>query len=353
MSAPETNREQSKWKKVGPCLYRYNGTTYYALVKLNGKQIRRSLETDDLALARRNLAQLRRDLEQVDPGLAGMTLETHAPRFLATVIGAATSVYGTKLTIGKLLKEWPTGSPRTLVKIRRSDCELWLAQFAKQSASTVNHMITDAKRFFEMAVQDGVIPRNPMDGIKYRKIPKLTRLTPTAAEFEAIVTDLRSQKANGHGSENTADFVELAGRLGLGQAELAGIERQHIDLGKGIIRVFRRKTRQTFTIPIYPGARPIIERRMKEMGREPSARLLPQDNCKKGLAASCKRLGLPNYEPRALRRFFITTALRAGVDAPTVAAWQGHRDGGALVLRTYGDEVRMDHSLKMAERLGA
>jgi integrase len=87
------------------------------------------------------------------------------------------------------------------------------------------------------------------------------------------------------------------------------------------------------------------------MRLEPSARLVPHDNCKKGLAAACKRLRLTNFEPRSLRRYFITTALRAGVDVPTVAAWQGHRDNGALILTTYADEVRLSHSLRMAKLL--
>jgi integrase len=145
--------------------------------------------------------------------------------------------------------------------------------------------------------------------------------------------------------------VALSGLLGRGQAELAGIERQHINLHDGTIQVFRRKTRQSFKIPIYPTARPIVERRLAAMPPEPNSRLLPHGNCKKGLAASCKRLGMPNFEPRSLRRFFITTALRAGVDVPTVAAWQGHKDGGALILKTYGDEVRLAHSLQMARLL--
>ncbi len=40
-----TNAEEQKsdWAKVGPYLYRYKGVTYYALFKLVGKQIRRSL----------------------------------------------------------------------------------------------------------------------------------------------------------------------------------------------------------------------------------------------------------------------------------------------------------------------
>ena len=49
---------------------------------------------------------------------------------------------------------------------------------------------------------------------------------------------------------------------------------------------------------------------------------------------------------------FITRALMRGVDVQTASRWQGHVDGGALVLKTYGDEVRLDHSLKMAALLG-
>ena len=88
------------------------------------------------------------------------------------------------------------------------------------------------------------------------------------------------------------------------------------------------------------------------MPEEPETRLLPQDNCRKALQGACSRLKFPHFEPRSLRRFHITRSLRAGIDAPTVAAWQGHQDGGELVLRTYQAEVSLAHSLKMAAMLG-
>ena len=238
---------------------------YVTLLKVRGKQIRRCLETQDLALARRRLADLRRDLERTDPTLAGRTIESNAERYLATLTGAPSSQVNSRRSMARLLASWPRESPRAIMKIRRSDCELFLAQYTDLSASTINHMITDLTRFFELAVQDGVIPRNPMEGIKYRRIPKLTRLTPTREQFEALVKDLRSQQSNGHGAEDSADFVGLAGLLGLGQAELSGISRQHINLDTGTIQVFRRKTSQAFTIPIYPQARTIIERRLAQM----------------------------------------------------------------------------------------
>ncbi len=46
-------------RKVGECLYRNHRGTYFALIKSNGKQIKRSLKTEDAALARRRLKELR------------------------------------------------------------------------------------------------------------------------------------------------------------------------------------------------------------------------------------------------------------------------------------------------------
>jgi integrase len=352
MSKPRKPKEtKSDWVKVGPCLYRYRGATYYALVKHGGKQIRQSLETTDAALAKRKLAKFKSDLDKIDPEAARRTLAHHRTIHEKTLTGAASTQTIDKLAIRRLCEEWPKDFPQEIRKINATHIKTWLKQYENLAASTINHTITAVRRFFESAMDAGVIADNPMEKVTYRKISKIVRLTPTPEQFEAIVADLRSQKSNGHGATDTADTVELAGRLGLGQAELAGICRKHIDLDAGIIKLFRRKTTSAFTIPIFPLAREIVVRRLANMPDDPDARLLPHYNFRKALEGVCQRLNLPKFEPRALRRFHITQALRAGVDAPTVASWQGHRDGGALVLRTYGDEVRMDHSQRMASLL--
>lgn len=349
---PQQERKSARdWVKVGPCLYRYKEATYYALVKHGGRQIRQSLETTDPALARRKLAKFKADLEKTDPDLARRDLAAHFKIHEKTLRGADSTLTIARLALKRLVEEFPQGSPREIRKIKPNDIKAWLAQYPDLSASSINQMITQARRFFASAVEDGVIASSPMEKVKYQKVKKPVRLTPTPEQFALIVQDLRSQRVNGHGAEDTADTVELAGCLGLGQAELAGIQRQHIDLDAGVIKVFRRKTTSAFQIPIYPAARAIIQRRLENLPDDPTARLLPHYNFRKALSGACGRLRLPAFEPRALRRYFITQALRAGVDAPTVGAWQGHRDGGALVLKTYGDEVRMEHSQRMARLL--
>ncbi len=79
----------------------------------------------------------------------------------------------------------------------------------------------------------------------------------------------------------------------------------------------------------------------------------PAKNCstikqaRKAITEACKRLDLPIYTHRSLRRMFITTAIERGIDVQTVSRWQGHRDGGKLILQTYSD-VRDIHSQRMA-----
>jgi hypothetical protein len=45
---------------------------------------------------------------------------------------------------------------------------------------------------------------------------------------------------------------------------------------------------------------------------------------------------------------FIVRAIERGVDVKVIADWQGHRDGGKLILQTYS-HVRSVHSNRMAQ----
>ena len=44
---------------------------------------------------------------------------------------------------------------------------------------------------------------------------------------------------------------------------------------------------------------------------------------------------------------FITRGIEKRVDVKVIAEWQGHRDGGKLILQTYR-HVRPEHSNRMA-----
>lgn len=65
---------------------------------------------------------------------------------------------------------------------------------------------------------------------------------------------------------------------------------------------------------------------------------------------ACEAVGIPPLRHHDLRHLFATRCIEAGVDIPTVARWLGHKDGGALAMRTYG-HLRNEHSQAMAQKV--
>jgi len=202
------------------------------------------------------------------------------------------------------------------------------------------------KEILSMAVGDGMIPYSPAANLKAVKLDKPIRKTPVFEQFQSIVESIRSQEFNGHDAEESADFVEFIGLAGLGQAEASALTWDDIDWKREQIITFRHKTKSGFAIPLYPQLRPLLERRHSK--RTPGVhQVFAIKNAKKAIAAACKRLKLPAYSHRSFRRMFITRAIEKGVDVKVIAEWQGHRDGGKLILDTYSHVNRV-HSQRMA-----
>jgi len=352
MRTPQQPKEK-EWKKIGPCLYRYRGGNYYAIFKVSGRQKKVCLDTSDLVLARRKLATVKDEGSKTDPGSRGMTLEDMAGKYLKSLTLSARTRHVKNREIRDMLRDWPTSAPRILSKIKKSDVLSWLGAYDELRSSTVNSYITLARQMFQLAVDDRVLPSNPAESIKYRKRGVRKDPTPTYEQFNEIVAHLRStERHNPHGREATADYIEFMGEAGLGQAEIAGLRFQDLDFASGRMSIFRRKTTTSFSVPIYPNAMPILERRMGQGELEQTSPLFPFGDCKKGLDAACKRLGMAHFTPRSLRRMFISRALMLGVDVQTVSRWQGHQDGGALLLKTYADVLKGTHETAQAAKLG-
>src|SRR5262249_44919636 len=177
------------------------------------------------------------------------------------------------------------------------------------------------------------------------KREKPIRLTPTYEQFKAIIADVRGQPFNAD-AHDSADFLEFLGLAGLGQAETSSLRRSDIDFDARRFITFRHKTSTGFAVPIFPQLRPLLERLCE--GKANSDRVFTVRNAKKALAGACRRLGLPPFSQRSLRRIFITRAIEKGVDVKVIAEWQGHRDGGKLILDTYS-HVQPLHSQRMAQ----
>jgi integrase len=118
-----------------------------------------------------------------------------------------------------------------------------------------------------------------------------------------------------------------------------------VDFDADRIIVYRSKTDTGFAIPVYPQLRPLLEKLCEN--RKPNEYLFGIGAARTALRNACRRLELPPFSLRSLRRMFVVRALEKGIDVKTVSEWQGHRDGGTLILRTYS-HVRPVHSQRMA-----
>jgi integrase len=196
-----------------------------------------------------------------------------------------------------------------------------------------------------MAVRDKIISDSAAAHLKYIKREKPIRLTPTWEQFKAIVADVRAQVFNADARES-ADFLEFLGLAGLGQAEASSLTRADVDLDAGRIITFRHKTSTGFAVPIFPQLRPLLQRLCAD--KADGERIFQIANAKHALTNACKRLGFSPFSQRSLRRMFITRAIELGVDVKVIAEWQGHKDGGKLILDTYSHVNRI-HSQRMAQ----
>jgi integrase len=155
-------------------------------------------------------------------------------------------------------------------------------------------------------------------------------------------------------AEATADFVEFLGLAGVGQAEAAALTWKDIDWQKERIWIRRQKTQKVYYVPFYHHLKPLLNQlnQKRPRGCSPSARVFQIKDAKKALAGACERLNFsPAFSQRNIRQSLIQRLWQANVDIKLISKWQGHQDGGRLILDTYtevfgsGDEQYVEDQL--------
>jgi len=343
---------KGEFRNVGENLCRYSSNgIYYARFRINGKLIHRSLNTTDREFAKRLLKEEISKAGRIDQKLATTPLSELLRLYEERLDQYAPKTVATRKSILKIFKEtWKFGFDVPVKKISTGQIELWLAsRRAKMKNATYNEYARFVRHVFGLGVKLRVLSSSPAAEIKGLRVEAPLRTTPTWDQFQAIVANIRSQKFSDT-AEDSADLVEFMGLAGGGTAECANLKGEHIDFASNRITLYRQKTDTGFSIPIFPQLLPFLKR-LEAAGKivagQPVFRVASP---KKGLTASCKRLELPPFSPRALRRCFITRAVELGVDFKTISSWQGHRDGGVLIAKTYS-HLRNEHSESMAKRL--
>jgi hypothetical protein len=166
---------QPVFRWVAECLYRHSDTgRYYALVKRQGKQFRKSLKTTDRQLAERKLSVFRIKIGRVgnlDRG-RGTTFMELAKDWLdlAKTRLKPSSAKSAECCLKQLNKHFGILPVRN---ITIAHCHEWEKnRGANISASCFNHDRTQLIAVLNFAVKEGSLLENPALNIARRKLPK-------------------------------------------------------------------------------------------------------------------------------------------------------------------------------------
>jgi integrase len=221
------------------------------------------------------------------------------------------------------------------------------------SPQRYNRLLTTAEKFFKAAVRKGVRLDNPIEDLDRKKVAVSKALTlPTEAEFHEIVETIRNVRCRDGLKDDSADFVLFLRYTGCRIGEASLLKRADVDVKNWQLNIPGAITKngQPRSVTIVEPLQPIITRWLAEKVR--GEFLTPTANCRKALANACKRLGMTHLTPHDLRHLFITSCIELGFRAVDIAPWVGHRDNGALILRTY-TQIRDQHQKEQAALLNA
>ncbi|MEI7731140.1 MAG: tyrosine-type recombinase/integrase [Verrucomicrobiota bacterium] len=338
-----------------PCLYRHSvNNTYYAIKKHGGKRKEHSLDTTDRKSAERRLKDWIANLDKVDAQAEKTTLEQLLEKFIKGRLGKSKKTTDTERSIIKNFKAtWGNGLGIQVSRVQPSMLNEWLAkQETRLKDSSYNRYALFLKQLFDLAYNDKMIPESPFSRVDkpWKRVEDVKRIVPTDEQFRAIVDNIRAEKRNVK-AEESANFVEFLGLAGLGQAEARSLTWGDIDWIKEKISVRRRKTGALFYPPIYPQLKPFLQNLLaKETAKAapqqtalpPNTPLFTISDARKSLTNACNRLGFPNFTQRSIRAYLIRKLWQKQVDIKLISKWQGHKDGGKLILNTYTEVFGTD-----------
>jgi len=338
---------------------------YFARFRVKGKLIRRSLKTIHLSVAKLRLADFEKNEQQ-------KARSTNAVTAGKMTFGDALAVFKTRMEnnpaikprtreyctyrISALLKSWPGLAEKDVSRVTNAECLDWSEKNAnRNSSSSHNYTVSILRRVFAIAMETGARYDNPATSAKRVKQHTRKRIElPEYGQFEKLVAEVRNS-GSGY-APSSAELVQFLAFGGFRIGEARYVTWGDCDFKRGEIIVRGHpetgtKNSEMRRVPMIPDMRKLLERMKSERPDEsPETPVMRVWECQKSIDRASKVLGIKRITHHDLRHLFATRCIESGVDIPTVSRWLGHKDGGALAMKTYG-HLRNEHSQAMAQKV--
>jgi integrase len=345
-------------------LLRHKSGSYYARAFAGGKEVWKSLKTSHFSVAEAKLAEFLKDHRQRRSNGNGevsakMTFGEAAATHLRNLddnlnLKPRTRDYWREV-LAALVKSWPGLNETEIRKITQADCKKWASAYAQNASPTrYNNTVSVLRHVLNVAVESGVVYSNAAAVVKRAAVRGKEIALPTIEKFNAMITEMRA--GHSRDSINCADFAAGLAFTGCRVGEAREIAWRDVDFEAGEIVVRGDATTATKNwtvrrVPLIPDARGLFQRmRGERPGESSDAKVFLVGECTKSLNRAAQNVGTDRITHHDLRHLFATRCIESGVDVPTVSRWLGHKDGGALAMKTYG-HLRREHSIAQAQRV--
>ena len=355
-----------KWRsfaKVPNLLQYVPSGVYFGRTKINGKLIRKSLKTAVWTNAKLRLTDFLKEQHESRGRIQPPKFSEAVERFKrelasATDIKPQSKQYRLWCLL-KIEKTWPKLWELRIDEITPQACKEWAAELNDAIACHYyNNTIGTLKQILASGIKmhrenGGTHLDNPAEDLKRTRVTQKDLQLPEASQFKALVQNLRTH--SGGWGPRVADLVEFLAYSGLRiQSEAMWVNWKDIDWKRKEIIVRGHpetgtKNSELRRVPIIQDMERLLKR-MKRAVSEPTGRILQVSYCNAALKRACSALGIPRMKHHDLRHLFATRCIESDVPIVTVSRWLGHKDGGALAMKTYG-HLRNEHSQAMAKKV--
>jgi len=203
--------------------------------------------------------------------------------------------------------------------------------------TTINRELAFLRSMFNVLIKSGKVNRNPVSLVKYFEENQRERVL-TQEEIERIYQAIDTADVR---YDHLRDIVTIALNTAMRKGEILKLKRSWIDLKEGIITVPRhamKRKRKDKRVPINSAIKPILKRRMREIGQGDGYIFINPRNGKRfdsiqnsfdGILKKAKLSGKPGVDKirfHDLRHTAATKLARAGKDMKFIAQYLGHAD---------------------------
>lgn len=236
------SRRPAKSTRLPPNVYR-RGDTLWGRIQVGGRELRRSLRTDDAEEAGRRVAAWRAELQQEADGTASERWDVAVGRWIAEVLPEAVKPSVSRRYQVSIAQMHDHFHPLRIDQITtRTIGDYISTRSGIVSNATIRRDLTALSRLLACCIAWGWLEHNPARAYDRSVVRerKTVFQPPTPAELETLL---------GYASPGVVRLLRFLDQTGMRMMEAVGLEWRHVDKGRRQITLVNTKSSRPRSLP--------------------------------------------------------------------------------------------------------